>query len=201
MKTVGIVGGLGPETSCSFCLNINRKFKKIKKEQPHLLLDNLPISRKAEEKIIRGGISREHLSFLKDSIRRLNKARVHGIVIPCNTVHVFIEELRATTRVPILSIVEETVKICKKKKFRKVGLLASTKTVQGRLYAKELNKKNIGVIIPKKEDQEWISNCIIHILNNETNDHDKIKMAQLIRRGSSYIRLYRFTIVNRSISY
>ena len=80
---------------------------------------------------------------MKDSIRRLNKARVHGIVIPCNTVHVFIEELRATTRVPILSIVEETVKICKKKKFRKVGLLASTKTVQGRLYAKELNKKNI----------------------------------------------------------
>ena len=110
---LGLIGGLGPETGCNFCLNVNNKFKRFIKRQPHILLDNLPISEKAEEHLIKGGSSKEHLDLLIESVQRLNKLNADVIVIACNTVHIFITELRKRSRIPILSIIEETAKRCK----------------------------------------------------------------------------------------
>ena len=90
MKRLGIIGGLGSETSCKFCLIVNTKIRDRTDQQPHILLDNLPVSKKAEDNIIRGISSDEHLRLLKDSIRRLNDLDADLLVIPCNTVHVFI---------------------------------------------------------------------------------------------------------------
>jgi len=52
---LGIIGGLGPETSSRFCLDLNRKLREKASVQPHLIMDNLPISLEAEQKIINNG--------------------------------------------------------------------------------------------------------------------------------------------------
>ena len=105
-KILGVIGGLGPETGCRFCLNVNNKFKPITKRQPHILLDNLPISQEAEERLIKGGPSQEHLDLLTESVQRLNRLDADWIVIACNTVHIFIDEFRRKSAIPILSITE-----------------------------------------------------------------------------------------------
>ena len=171
-KILGVIGGLGPETGCKFCLNVNRKFKPLTRRQPHILLDNLPISQEAEERLINGGPSQEHLDLLVESVHRLNKLGADLIVIACNTVHIFIEELRTKSTIPILSIVEETAKECKKMKIKRAGILGSTKTIQSGLYANELKKWNIELIIPDEVDQRFVSECIIRIINNKVKDDD-----------------------------
>jgi len=180
MKILGVIGGLGPETGCTFCLNINNKFKRLTNVQPHILLDNLPISQEAETRLINGGASQEHLKLLQESIRRLNKLNTDAIVITCNTVHIFINELRQQSKTPILSIIEETAKECKKQKLTKVGLLASTKTIKEGLHSKELKKNNIEVISPGEEDQKFISECIVRIINNKTTEKDEKKIMKII---------------------
>ena len=49
---VGIIGGLGPETSSQFYLDLNTKLREKTGRQPHLILDNLPVSIESERRII-----------------------------------------------------------------------------------------------------------------------------------------------------
>ncbi len=181
-RILGVIGGLGPETGCTFCLNVNRKFKLFTKRQPHIVLDNLPISQKAEERLIKGGPSQEHLDLLLESVHRLNRLDVDFIVIPCNTVHIFIDELREKSRAPILSIVEETTKKCREMKRTKVGILGSTKTIQSGLHATELKKGGIESITPSEVDQRFVSECILRIINNKIREDDKEKMRTIIEK-------------------
>lgn len=179
---LGVIGGLGPETGCWFCLNVNNKFKPLTKRQPHILLDNLPISQEAEERLINGGPSKEHFDLLVESVQRLNKLNAKVIVIACNTVHIFIDELRKISNIPILSIIEETAKKCKEMNLTKVGLLGSTKTVRSELHSKELKKWNIDVVTPNQTDQHFVSECIIRIINHKVKDDDKKNMIKIIKK-------------------
>src|SRR3989344_8382167 len=111
MKAVGIVGGLGPETTSEFYLDLIRKFRENTDTYPKIIIDNLSFPFYLEEEIIIKSTNEQKiLPFLKESISRLNKAGSDFIVIPCNTVHIFIDELRKESLVPIMSIIDETIK-------------------------------------------------------------------------------------------
>ncbi len=133
------------------------------------------------------------LPILKGSILRLNKAGADFIVIPCNTVHIFIEDLRLASSVPIISIVDETVKFVKNKNYTKVGLLATKKTIDSGLYESPMKENGIDVIIPTRKEQNEISEIIIKILRNNVKESDKLLLKKIIehlaQRGSEAIIL------------
>ena len=62
------------------------------------------------------------LPFLVKEAKRLEKTGVDFIVLPCNSLHVFIAKIRESVNIPILSIVEETVKYIKKKNIEQCEL-------------------------------------------------------------------------------
>ncbi|MDO8340209.1 MAG: amino acid racemase [Candidatus Burarchaeum sp.] len=192
-KILGVVGGLGPETGFRFSLNINDKFKAETGSQPHLIVVNLPITGESEERLIHGGVSEEHFRLLEETMALFNKAKVDLIAIPCNTVHVFIEELRAISKAPILSILEETAKKAAGLGIRCAGLLSSTKTVNERLHANELDKTGIAVIVPDNNAQGFVSDCIVRIINREATADDRHKLLEIMkgmeRRGAQGIIL------------
>src|SRR3990167_3822668 len=72
-KRLGIIGGLGPESSCSFCLNVNKQFRQIKNCQPDIVLELLHISAEAEKGIINGDMGEEHFQLITKAVKRLNK--------------------------------------------------------------------------------------------------------------------------------
>ena len=118
------------------------------------------------------------LELLKNAVIRLNKNGVSFIVIPCNTVHVFIKRLRKISEKPILSIIEECAEECKKRKIKKVGLLGTNTTIKQDLHGKELRKRNINVLIPEKQNE--VSKVILNILNNKTTEKDKVRILEII---------------------
>ena len=192
-KRLGIIGGLGSETSCSFCLSVNNKVRGLTGCQPDIVMENLPVSIEAETKIIRAELNEDHFNLLTKAVKRLNRAEVDFIVVPCNTVHTFLEQLRSISEVPILSIIEETVRECVKKSFKKVALLASTKTVKEELFLKELEKETIGLELPSLEDQLLVTEIILKILAGEADKKDKEFLLRLIlefkQRGAEAVIL------------
>src|SRR3989338_4892833 len=118
MKSVGIVGGLGPETTAEFYMKLIKLFRENCEYYPSIVIDSISFPFSIEEEIIRQS-KNEHkiLPYLKDSINRLNKAEVDFIVIQCNTVHIFINELRNIANVPIVSIIDEVIKMLKSKNY------------------------------------------------------------------------------------
>ncbi|MBD3318433.1 amino acid racemase [Candidatus Woesearchaeota archaeon] len=128
-----------------------------------------------------------------DSIQRLSKAGAHVIAIPCNTVHVFLDELRPHSPIPVMSILEETSQHCVKLGFQKVGLLGSGLTIQQGLHARELTKHSISVVVPEKEDQAFINGLIRRIITGIVKSDDKARLQKitmtLVQQGAQAVIL------------
>lgn len=193
-RVVGIVGGLGPETTSKFYLDLIARFRRFCKFYPRVVIDSISFPFSIEEEIIVKSRNEQKLfPILVDSIKRLNRAQVDFIVIPCNTIHVFIEKLRSVSTVPILSVVEETVKLVKRMNYKKVGLLATTKTIDNKLYEKPLKENDIEVIFPAKREQKKVSKLIVKILRSSIGKNDRQILKKTIdvlsERGAEAIVL------------
>lgn len=172
MKRLGVIGGMGTAESNQFCLAVSSTLRSIAGRQADISVEHLPISIVEEERFIQGKETDEHQRLLCKAVERLNKSEVDFIVIPCNTAHLFLEELRASSTVPILSIVEECAKECQKRGFTTVGLLASTRTVQEKLFEKIFQQENIMIVCPDTEQQNQISAIISKTLNGTFESPD-----------------------------
>ncbi len=190
---VGVIGGLGPETSCNFCLQVNTQFRRKMGCQPDIILENLPVSAEAEKRLIQGEASEEHFRLLLQAIRKLNAADVDFLVIPCNTAHIFFAELQRRSLKPIINIIELCAEKCKQQQFTKVGLLATTKTIQARLHQQELEKRDIEVLLPERKEQRELTQIILSIINREFSQKKAKRVQSIIsslqKRGAEAIIL------------
>lgn len=198
-KKLGVIGGLGPETCFAFCLNVNNAFREATDQQAHIVVENLPVPTALLTKITRGKSAPEMRLLLSKAVQDLNAVHVDMIAVPCNTVHVFIEELQAASKAPLLNILEECAKECKRKGFRRVGLLASSTTVTNDLYGIALRHHGIDLVLPDTDEQKRIDTCIISIIHNKKSDvtarllwimkHLKEKGSQGIILGCTDLRV------------
>jgi aspartate racemase len=184
MKTVGIIGGLGPETTSEFYLEVSFEcFEKNKEQRPPILIWNVPqrydiekaaqVEAKGEEK---------YVPFLTDAAHMLEKAGADFLVMPCNTLHLFIEDIRKSVDIPVLSIIEETVAFLKKNDVSKVGLLATPSIVKNNLYGSALAQENIDVVLPDDFDQAKVGKMINNIVLNRHNNKDRNELIKIIEK-------------------
>ena len=115
MKTAGIIGGLGPETTSGFYLElIFGCYNKNKESRPPILVWNVPLKYAIEEDLLKKAVGEERfLPYLVSGAKILEKAGADFLVMPCNSLHIFIDQIRKSVNIPVLSIVEETGKFLK----------------------------------------------------------------------------------------
>ena len=194
MKCVGIVGGLGPETTAEFYLNLVRRFRSSSYIYPSIVIDNVSFPFHLERDIIQNSVNEgKMLPYIIKSIKRLNDSRVDFIAMPCNTIHVFIEELRRESTVPILSILDKTIESVRNNGHKKIGLLATTKTIESKLYETPLKNSGIETIIPRKKEQNKVAEIILRTLEGRALNQDRNLIEKIIKnlgdRGSEAILL------------
>jgi aspartate racemase len=184
MRTVGIIGGLGPETTSKFYLEVVFScFEKDKVNRPPMLIWNIPLPYCIEEKfIMQAEGEAEYLPFLIDAAKRLEKGGADFIVIPCNSVHVLIDEVRKSVNIPILSIVEETVRHLVENDVREVGLLATSATIRKQLYEEKLLEKGIVVNVPADSDQNKMGQIINNLVHSRQDEIDKQELLSITRK-------------------
>lgn len=182
MKTVGIIGGLGPETTSEFYLNIIFACqKKEKTTRPAVIISNVPLPYQIEEDAIDKNVGIERcLPFLIKEAKRLEKAGSDFIVMPCNSLHIFIEDIRKSVAIPVLSIIEETVKFIKKNNFSNVGIVSTSVTVKNKLYEEAFFKNNIRYQTPNDLQQAKMGKFIINIVTGQQNNKDREELINII---------------------
>ena len=182
MKTVGIIGGLGPETTSEFYLDIIFSCQRIsKKIRPPIIISSVPLPYKIEEDLItKNKGSNRYIPFLINEAKRLEKSGANFLVMPCNSLHVFIKEIRNAVKIPVLSIIEETVKFIKEKKFRKVGVLSTSATIQNKLYENAFEKEKISYETPNDFQQAKMGKFIINLVTGKQNNRDREELIQII---------------------
>lgn len=183
MKTVGIIGGLGPETTSEFYLEIIFScYQKNKINRPPILIWNVPLEYKIEEDLITKAIGGErYLPYLIDAAKRLESGGADFLVMPCNSLHIYIEEIRKAVKIPVLSILEETANFLESKMVKKVGIIATLSTIKNKLYEQFFLKKNINQITPDNLQQVEIGELINNLVLKRHDEVDKNKLIKIIK--------------------
>lgn len=108
-KTIGIIGGMGPAATVDLLNKIIENTDAIKdQDYPHIIADFYCEIPDRTEAILNGGES--PVPYLIESAKKLEKSGANFLIIACHTAHFYIDEIRKSVDIPILSMVEETAK-------------------------------------------------------------------------------------------
>lgn len=182
MKTVGIIGGLGPETTSEFYLDLVFSCqKKDKIARPAIIISSVPLPYQIEEDLIlRSEGAERYIPYLTQEAQRLEKAGADFIVMPCNSLHVFIKEIRAVVSIPVLSIVEETVKFLKRENMHKVGIVSTSATIKNKLYENAFAENGIEYVVPNELQQARMGKFILNLVVGQQKNRDREELISII---------------------
>ena len=153
--TIGILGGMGPEATNRLCALVTAA-TPARGDQEHVpvITYNNPRIPDRVAGVYGGGES--PVPELARTARVLEDAGADMILMPCNLAHFFIREIQSAVRVPVLDIIEETVRFVVESHpdARGAGLLASTPTIRCGLYENAFRRHGVKVIAPEDDAQE-----------------------------------------------
>ncbi len=193
-KIVGVLGGMGPEATVDFFAKVIA-LTAAKRDQNHLriIIDNNPKIPDRTEAILTKDDTL--VPVLVETAKNLEKAGVDFIVIPCNTVHYFYDDLIKEVAVPVLHMIREVTNAIKTSlpNCKRVGLLATTGTVNSSLYQKECQKAGIEVLVPDSQGQAEVMEAILEIKGGSSKDSARKailrKANQLLERQAEALIL------------
>jgi len=159
MKTIGILGGLGPEATIGYYKEIIRGFNEINREgslnYPEIVIFSVNMSR------FIGFLDKEMYQEATDYIARcVNKMKDAGAgfaAISANTPHLLFDEIQSKSRLPLISIVETCAERAAQIKVKKCGLLGTRFTMNSTFYKKVFDKRGIEVVVPDPSEIELIN--------------------------------------------
>lgn len=188
-KIVGILGGLGPETTAHFYTDLVRA--ATVQERPAACIWSLPLNLKREAEYIGKG---RHLgyyrSLLLDGLTRLEKAGSEFVVIPCNTVHEFHFQLAQRAKVPVVNLIDIVAREVERRGWNQITLLATSRTVGTRLYQRALDRVHITVHLPTQEEQRQLDALIMGLLGEGTDpSHQQFLQSLIERTGTKNVVL------------
>lgn len=159
-KILGVLGGLGPLSSAYF-YELVTNHTKASRDQDHI---DIILSSRAttpdRTAFILGRSDEDPVPFMVEDAKLLEQYGADAIVIPCNTAHYFIEEVRRSVNVPVPSIITETVAHIARNGHKKAAILATEGTILSCSYQAELEKAGLEWAVPDARGQSIITDII-----------------------------------------
>jgi len=169
-RKIGIMGGMGPETSAHFYQRMIQLFQEEKGarfnyEFPEMVIHNVP----SPDNVV-AGVDEELWPFMRDSASLLERAGMSFICIPCNSAHVHIEAVSRAVKIPVMNILEETATHVAGTGLNRVLILATHSTIQHGLYPPVLARQGIECILPNQSEQEIVTRAIMAVCEGNLDD-------------------------------
>jgi len=179
MKTVGIIGGMGPlATADLFRKTVMNTKASCDQEHIHLIIDNNTNISDRTAALLNGGA--DPYPEIRKSALILQEAGAEMLMMPCNTAHAYHERLSAELRIPVLHMPEICCRVLKEKNIRKAGLLATDGTVKTGIYQKAASKYGIELFVPDEEGQNTVMDLIYNGVKAGKRDYDTEKYKKTV---------------------
>lgn len=158
-KTIGIIGGMGPMATCDLMKKVIDNTDALC-DQDHIRLyvdsnTNIPDRTAA---ILHGGA--DPRPALTESAVKLQTMGADLLIMPCNTAHYFVEDVRNAVDIPVLNMQQETAAQLQRQGITTVGVLATDGTVQSGLYDRALKENGITPVYPDETEQQLVMSLI-----------------------------------------
>ena len=156
MKTVGIIGGIGPESTVEYYRLIIAGYRQRLPDgsYPKIIVNSIDLNRYI------GWANADQWNLFTDNlapeIEKLARAGVDFAVMASNTPHIVFDELRRRSPIPLVSIVETACEKVQQLNLKTVGLFGTRFTMRGNFYQSVFSRAGIRLALPDEESQNYI---------------------------------------------
>lgn len=160
MKTLGVIGGVGPLSTAYFMeVLINKTDAEI--DQDHvdmIVLNHTKIPDRTA--YILDNTQPSPLPMMIEDAKMLERNGAHVIVTPCNTAHYFYNELSSAVSVKFINMIDETAEYLKSLGVKVAGVMATNGTIETKLFQNALKKVGITPVVPCPQNQQFVMDII-----------------------------------------
>lgn len=156
MTTVGIIGGIAPESTIQYYRFIVNSYLDREKSgnYPPIIINSINMKKMLD--FIGQGKLAEVTEYLVAEVNKLAIAGADFALLASNTPHIVFDEIQKAVSLPMISIVEATCETTKQLGIQKVGLFGTKFTMTGGFYDKVFTGQAIEIIIPDEAEQNYI---------------------------------------------
>ncbi len=156
MKTAGMIGGLGPESTVDYYKMIIARWRERKgnKGYPEFVIASLDVDKGIE--LVDGGRLGELTDYLANAVNKLALAGADFGFFAANTPHIVFDEVQRRSTIPLISIVRATAERAKSLGLKKVGLFGTGFTMRGSFFPTEFRRAGIPIVPPKEDEIAFI---------------------------------------------
>ncbi len=183
MKTLGLVGGLGPESTIEYYRFILEGYRARVPDgsAPHLLIDSLDVN------LALGLVAKNDLealtNYISAAVERLTGAGAEVVLIAANTPHLVFDQVQRRASVPMLSIVQATCDHARSLGLRRLGLLGTGFTMRAQFYPETFVRAGLELVTPALDEQKFIHEKYLgELLKNSFQPETRAAMLDLIKR-------------------
>lgn len=161
-QAVGVIGGVGPMATVYYMQRVI-EMTKAGCDQEHinmLVFNDCDIPDRTA--FITEKSPDNPLPVMVEDAKRLEAAGCEFVVIPCNTAHYFYDELEQAVEIPVVNIVEETIRYAKARvqELSCVGIMATTGTIVTGTYQKYAERAGLSFAVPDENEQDLLMQII-----------------------------------------
>jgi len=156
MRTLGIIGGIGPEATVDYYRLIIATYREQKQDgsYPAIIINSIDLNKLRD--LVTANALADLTEYLVAEVQRLARAGADFGLLAANTPHIVFDDIRRQSPIPLLSIVEVTCEAAKALGLKKVGLLGTRFTMQGRFFPDVFSAAAISVVVPTEDEQAYV---------------------------------------------
>lgn len=156
MNTVGIVGGIAPESTIEYYRLIISLYLERKGDgnYPRIIINSINMKEMLD--LIGENRLDKLAEYLATEIDKLAAAGADFALLASNTPHIVFREIEQSSPLPLISIVEVTCEKSREMGLQRLGLFGTKFTMQSRFYDEIFSGYNIDVITPDEREQDYI---------------------------------------------
>ncbi len=156
MKTLGMIGGVGPESTIDYYKNIIALYRERQRDgsYPQFVINSIDLKKGID--FMNANNLAAMAEFLLHEIEKLPRAGADFGIIAANTPHIVFDDIAPKSPIPLISIVEATCDYAKERKMKRLALFGTRYTMQADFYQKVFAREGIDLVVPEPQDQDYI---------------------------------------------
>jgi aspartate racemase len=155
LKTIGILGGIGPESTIDYYkLLLKRSPERGGSRSPQIVINSVDFW--AMRALLEKGDAAGLAEMLARDLDVLARAGAGVAIIAANTPHMVFDRVQPRAGIPLVSIVDATLAAAEAQGLRRLGLLGTRFTMLGTYYGEAFAKRGLAIVAPDRPDLDYV---------------------------------------------
>jgi aspartate racemase len=183
MGRVGLVGGLGPESTLDYYRRLIDAWRREDPlSSPSIVIDSV------DDKVAMRLAEHDRpalTEYILESLHRLHGAGVSFGAITSNTSHLVFDRIAPRSPMPLVSIVEVCLAEARRSGLKRLALFGTRFVMEARLYPAAAEPHGVQIVVPPERERTWLHERYVgELVKGDFRDETRrgvVAMAERLR--------------------